>query len=124
MTVFGFPRLLRDSELPLFLLISASAWITPRAFGQANTATVYGTITDGSGGVIPRATVTLTREDTGEKTTKITEETGDFGFNFIPVGVYTLRIDAPGLKSVVNKGIALTPGQQIRQTFAMEVGAV
>ncbi|HYO80910.1 MAG TPA: carboxypeptidase regulatory-like domain-containing protein, partial [Bryobacteraceae bacterium] len=93
-------------------------------WGQANTATVYGTVTDSSGAVVPSAKVTLTREDTGQTSAKVTEESGDFGFTFVPVGVYTLRIDAAGFKSYVSKGIALTPGQQIRQSFTLEVGAL
>ena len=121
MIIFGFARLFRNVALAVILLDGAVDSITPRAFGQANTATVYGTVTDASGAVIPKATVTLTREDTGQTTTKITGETGDFGFKFIPVGDYNLRIEAPGLKSVVNKGIALTPGQQMRQTFALKL---
>jgi outer membrane receptor protein involved in Fe transport len=94
------------------------------ALAQANTATVYGTVTDTSGAVVPRANVTLTRQDTGQTNTKVTEESGDFGFTFVPVGVYTLRIDAPGFKSHISKGIELTAGQQVRQSFTLEVGAV
>jgi len=94
------------------------------ALGQANTATVYGTVTDTSGALVPRANVTLTQQDTGQTNTKVTEESGDFGFTFLPVGVYTLHIDAPGFKSYISKGIELTAGQQMRQSFTLEVGAV
>jgi outer membrane receptor protein involved in Fe transport len=55
---------------------------------------------------------------------KVTEQSGDFGFTFIPVGVYTLRIDAQGFKSYVSKGISLTAGQQLRQSYTLELGAV
>lgn len=117
----------RNSQLTAIagLLLAVCGHITTHiASAQANTATVYGTVADSSGAVVPRATVMLTREDTGQTTTKVTEESGDFGFTFIPVGLYTLRVDAPGFKSHISKGIMLTAGQQMRQTFTLEVGTV
>jgi outer membrane receptor protein involved in Fe transport len=94
------------------------------AWPQANTATLYGTVTDPSGAVIPGANVRLTKQDTQETTTKVAGSSGDFAFTFVPVGIYTLNIDAQGFKSHSSTGITLTAGQQVRQTFTLELGAV
>lgn len=40
------------------------------------------------------------------------------------VGAYRLRIEAPGFKAYEGAGIDLTAGQQVRQTFVLEVGAL
>ena len=97
---------------------------TQTAWSQANTATFYGTITDPSGAVIPGANVKLTKQDTQATLTKTASSSGDFAFTFVPVGVYTLNIDAEGFKSFASTGITLTAGQQVRQAFTLELGAV
>src|SRR5205085_2215794 len=43
---------------------------------------------------------------------------------FVPVGVYTLKIEASGFKSYSAAGLALTAGQQLRQTIKLDLGAV
>src|SRR5262249_27713745 len=49
---------------------------------------------------------------------------GDFTFTFVPVGVYTVRIEAPGFKTHTTTGITLTAGQQAGQTFTVELGSI
>ncbi len=93
-------------------------------WSQANSATFHGTIADSTGAVIPGATVTLTNQNTQATIAQTTGDTGDFAFTFVPVGVYTLRIELMGFKTHVSTGIALTAGQQVRQRFVLEVGEV
>jgi len=90
---------------------------------QANSATLYGTVIDPSGAAIPNATVTLTQQDTQATTTRATGDTGDFGFTFIPAGIYTLRIEAKGFPVYLNKGIVLTAGQEVRQSYRLVLGS-
>src|SRR5262245_14763899 len=94
------------------------------AWSQANSATLYGKVTDPTGSVVPSAVVSLISQETGTTTTKTADENGDFGFTFVPVGTYTLRIEAKGFRPFAATGIALTAGQQARQTFKLELGAV
>ena len=94
------------------------------AWPQANSATLYGTVIDSSGAIIPAALVTLTELNTQAKITKVASADGEFGFTFVPAGTYTMRIDAKGFKSYVGTGLTLTAGQQARQTFTLEVGQV
>lgn len=84
----------------------------------------YGTVTDPTGPVIPGAVVTLTEQNTQATTTKTATDSGDFAFTFVPPGTYTLRIDAKGFKPLTTTGMTLSAGQQLRQTFALEVGPV
>src|SRR5262245_3030306 len=99
--------------------------LAPRmGWSQANSATFHGTVTDPTGAVVPRATVTLTNEDTQAPLVTTTGDGGDFAFTFVPAGVYTLRIELRGFKSHISTGIRLTAGQQARQSFAIDVGEV
>ncbi len=107
----------------LFVLTLIVGW-TGTSWAQVTTANFYGTVTDPTGAVIPDATVTLIHEGTRATVTKTTNIGGEFVFDFLRVGGYTLRIEARGFKRYESKGIELTAGQQIRQTFVLEVGAV
>jgi outer membrane receptor protein involved in Fe transport len=108
----------------LIWTIICGAFLFNQAAAQVTTATLYGLVTDASGAVVPGANVTLTNEQTGETLHKVSGTTGEFEFDFLRVGAYTLRIEAQGFKTYESKGIALTAGQQARQSYQVEVGSV
>jgi outer membrane receptor protein involved in Fe transport len=91
---------------------------------QVTTGSFYGSVTDTTGGVVPAAAVTLTHNDTGASVAAVTDAAGEFGFEFLRVGSYTLRIEKPGFKKFEGKNFALTAGQVIREQFTLDVGAV
>src|SRR5262249_27743938 len=91
---------------------------------QVTTATVYGTATDPSGALIPGAVVTLRHLQTGAALTKVTGDRGDFQFDFLRVGTYTIQIEAKGFKRFQSSGFDLTAGQSVRQTYPLQVGDV
>ena len=107
-------------EIGLFLLCASAG----SALAQVTTATFYGIVTDPTGAVVPGAAVTLTHEGTSTAAARITDAAGEFGFDFLRVGAYTLQIEARGFKKFESKGIELAAGQAVRQTFALEVGAI
>lgn len=92
------------------------------AWSQANSATFHGTVTDPAGALVSGAKVTLTNENTGAAMSTATNDSGDFVFTFVPVGVYTLRIEVPGFKAYANTGVGLSAGQRVLQTFTLEIG--
>ena len=73
---------------------------------------------------MPGVAVTLTHQGTGATFTKNTNEVGEFIFDFLRIGSYTLRIESPGFKKFESVGIELASGQTVRQTFVLQVGAV
>jgi hypothetical protein len=92
--------------------------------GQVTTATFYGIVTDTTGGVIPGATATLTNIGTGATLTRQTDASGEFGFTFLAVGTYRLRIEAAGFKALEGRDIVLGAAQNIRRSYTLEVGEV
>jgi len=106
------------------LLVAGLMFTPTECLGQVTTATFYGVLTDPTGAVIPAATVTMTHERTGASTTKTTDQAGEFAFEFLRVGTYTLNIQAQGFKTYEATGIELTAAQKVRRTFVLELGAV
>ncbi|MEJ7606249.1 MAG: carboxypeptidase-like regulatory domain-containing protein [Bryobacteraceae bacterium] len=92
--------------------------------GQVTTATFYGIVTDSSGARIPSATVSFVHEETGAVTKKTADSSGEFAFDFLRVGNYTVRIEAPGFKSYAGTDTELSAAQTVRRTFALTIGAV
>ncbi|HXJ38691.1 MAG TPA: carboxypeptidase regulatory-like domain-containing protein [Bryobacteraceae bacterium] len=104
-----------------FLVVSC-ALFTGLVSAQVTTATLYGVIQDPSGAVVPGAAVTMRNEGTAAVYRKVADTSGEFGFDFLPPGSYTLRIEGSGFKAQETTGITLTAGQQTRQTHQLEIG--
>jgi len=98
--------------------------ISTAAVAQVITANFYGTVTDPAGAVVPGASITLIHEATSTTTTRLSSATGEFGFDFLRIGAYTLRIEAQGFKRFESRNITLAAGQSVRESFGLEVGAL
>src|SRR5258705_5236181 len=94
------------------------------ALAQRTTATLGGVVTDSAGGVLPGALAELTNEGTGAVASQVADARGEFLFNFIPVGSYTLRISLSGFSTLEATRIAIGAGQNSRRTYALGVSAV
>jgi len=76
----------------------------------AQEATISGTLTDTTGGVLPGVTVTAQHEATGNVFLGVSDGTGAFNIP-VRVGPYTLTAELPGFTTVVQSGINLLVGQ-------------
>ena len=93
-------------------------------FGQAITGSITGTVHDSSGAAITSANITLTETLTGVQRKSVTNDRGDFVFNSVPPGAYTVRIEANGFKAVQIPDINLTASEQLPlPPTSLEVGA-
>lgn len=113
-----------NAMLPALILGAALLVTVDTALAQPNSATFYGTVADPTGAVVPGANITLTNQETQSALTKTSSSSGDFAFAFVPSGTYTVRVDAAGFKAYVRTGFTLSAGQQVRQTFELELGPV
>ena len=67
-----------------------------RAWAQATTATLVGTVTDTTGAALGHATVAITNESTGQTYTGQTNESGNYEFTLLPPGVYSIKVADQG----------------------------
>ena len=88
------------------------------------TATLVGTVTDSSGGVISNVAVTVTNVDTLVVTRGLTNSDGAYYLPFLNVGTYRLVMEAPGFKRYEQSGLILNAGEEPRIDVKLEVGAV
>ena len=90
---------------------------------QVTTADLVGRVTDTSGGVLPGATVTLTNEGTRDVRVAATGDGGDYVFNLLPIGSYTVAVTLQGFGSQSTK-VTLSAGDRVRFDTKLQVGLV
>lgn len=91
------------------------------AWGQS-TATLQGTVTDSARGVVPGAEVVAQSPATGLRRQAVTDDSGTYFFNFLPVGRYLVTVEMPGFKIARQSNVLLEIGQIRTLDFRLEVG--
>lgn len=112
------PRLCVFSAFFLLLLAAPLA-----ASGQQTLGSLSGTISDPTGAVVANAKVTLTDEQTAATRPSTSNAAGNYSFQALPIGTYSLSIEASGfdtqkvdhIRVQANRtgtlNVKLTPGQ-------------
>lgn len=93
-------------------------------FGQGTTSRVVGSVTDPSGAAVPGAKVRLLNEATGVEFTTTAADSGNYQFEAIQIGFYTVEIEATGFKRFVAKQNQLTVGNPMTVNASLQVGGV
>ncbi len=94
------------------------------AVAQTTTGSIVGTIADPTGAVVANAAVTATNVDTGATTKTTTDSSGNYVVTPLPVGRYSVTIEAHGFKKSVNEGITLNVQDRIGVNVVLEVGQI
>ncbi|MBI2220752.1 MAG: TonB-dependent receptor [Acidobacteria bacterium] len=88
------------------------------------TATMLGTVTDNSGGVLPGATVTIKHTGTEQVHAAVTDGQGRYRVPQLPIGPYEIRSEMEGFKTQIRQNIQLTVGAEVVINFTLEVGSL
>src|SRR5438128_9986161 len=92
-------------------------------FAQTSTATIFGTVRDTSGALVPGVSITVKHTESGQTRTVVSGERGGYNVPVLPVGAYEITTTMPGFKQVVRSGINLVIGQEAVVDLTLEVGA-
>jgi hypothetical protein len=123
--MFDCKKLLRTLLLgvaPTAIVLALSA-VPPSAYAADVNARIRGTVTDPAGAVIPNVTVTATNQASGVKYTTTSQANGEYLFQQLPIGTYTISASAPGFKSYSASGIVLNIDQEYVETVKLSVGS-
>jgi hypothetical protein len=91
------------------------------ARAQSVYGSVFGTVTDTSGAVVPGATVTVTDEAKGTVETVVTNESGDYSASHLVPDTYDLKVEVKGFKGFVSKGIVVLADTAPRVDVSLQV---
>jgi hypothetical protein len=105
----------------LFLLSLLTA---NTALSQAVNATLVGTITDASGGAVPKAQILITETNTGINKTGVANESGNYIFPDLPPGTYSVTAEHPGFKKETRRDIEVLVNSNTRVDLKLMPGNV
>ena len=85
---------------------------------------MHGVVTDQSAGAMPGVTVTLASPALLVPQTTVTDASGSYHFEQLPVGVYKVTFDLSGFRQYIRENIQITPGFSAEVKVQMSVGAI
>lgn len=92
------------------ILVLALSLLSAVVSGQSGTGTLRGTVTDPSGAAILGATVAITPSQGATKTTSTNAE-GAYELRGLAVGIYKVKIAAPGFQDFEKNDLVISSGQ-------------
>jgi hypothetical protein len=104
------------------LIICGILLTSNAAIAQSTNGRLVVTVKDQTGAVIAGATVKITNEGTNQVFDATTNESGNLISPSLPVGRYSVSVEAEGFKKAVSENVKLDVGQEYGITVAMEAG--
>ncbi len=110
---FGFACLLM-----LLAMLSAAY-----AQGVGAAAGIKGTVTDASGGAMPKANVVAEDAEKGIRRSTVTDSSGEYRFTGLPPATYNVTVALSGFQTEVQKGLVVTVGQTAILDFHLKLAS-
>jgi len=111
--------ILREALGGVFIIVLSCSSVLAQA-----TAQISGTAKDQSGAVLPGVEIRATQTDTGITRDAVTNETGSYVLQNLPIGPYRLEATLPGFRTYAQTGIVLQVNSSPAVNVVLEVGQV
>jgi hypothetical protein len=110
------------SWLAVIVMIGGATARTTSA--QVLYGSIAGTLTDETGAMVPKATVTVTNMSTGLSRQATSDEAGYYSIPSLPEGTYDLTVNTSGFRPYVQKGINVSINNVTRVNAVVQVGTL
>jgi hypothetical protein len=95
-----------------------------RLQAQVTTADIVGSVTDTTGAVVADAKVTAKNINTGISRSVVSTASGDYTLNLLPVGAYSVTVEAAHFQGFKQNNINLAAGDRTRVNAQLGVGNI
>ncbi len=106
--------------LAALLLTSTTSPLLAQSFQGG----IRGSVTDGQGGAIAGAKVTLSEDATGSSRSALTNDSGGYDFASLVPSTYTIVAEKPGFKKFERKNVVLGTQENITVDLKLDIGSV
>ena len=94
------------------------------AHAQGAASGIKGTVTDASGGVLPKANVVAEDAAKGIRRSAVADSGGAYLLTGLPPGTYNVSVELPGFGTEIQEGLVVTVGQTVILDFHLKVASV
>lgn len=107
----------------MFVTMLTASLLTPHnAHAQAVYGSIYGSVTDNTGAVVPNATITITDTAKGTSTTTTSNGSGDFTAEHLIPDIYSVTVAGAGFATYEQTNIQVFADASVKVTAALTVG--
>jgi hypothetical protein len=85
---------------------------------------ISGVVTEASGAIVPKGSVTLHDLDRNQTSTTNTDGNGHYEFSQLLPGNYQISVEVSGFKKAVSESLAVSPQSAVRYDCQLQLGAV
>ena len=118
-----FVKHLRTVVILTVVIVVLLLWSQPLAWAQSMFATLSGTVTDPSGGVVVGAQVTVKAMDTTEARKSVSNQDGFFSISTLPAGRYEVTVEMKGFQTWHGTDITLNGADSRAMRIDLKVGS-
>jgi hypothetical protein len=106
----------------IHLLLTAICLLAFKAYGQQDTSTIRGLVTDPSGATVSGVRVTVTDVKTNRAFITKTDSKGEYYAPSLAVSVYTIRLSMQGFRTTDLNGITLHANETLAENATLQMG--
>ena len=107
-----------------FLIIASTSTHEARAQSESGSAAIEGVVHDANGAAIAGAAISVRNAETGLGRTATSGANGDYNVPVLPVGRYTVKVEAKGFGPAERTEVALQVGQATTVDFILKPAAL
>jgi hypothetical protein len=91
---------------------------------QSDRGTITGIVSDSTGAVLPKASVSATNVSKGIVSNTVTNEEGNYTIALLPAGVYLVKVELAGFRTYIREGITIQVAQTVRLDITLQIGEI
>ena len=110
-------RVFRGGLLAVILLVLSAGSANAQGIGS-----IFGKVTDPTGGVLPGVLVTVTGTALQQPLTATSASTGAYQFPTVPIGTYTVKFELSGFKKASRTNVIISSGFNAEIDMKLEIG--
>ena len=115
---------MKNHKVYLLFAFLATVFAVPELRAQVLYGSLIGTVSDQSGAVVPKATVTISNAQTGQIRETTTDSEGRFSLQNVQPGTYEMKVSSAGFRTMARTNVAISINTVTRVPVELEVGQV
>ena len=113
-----------STRLAVFVLVLCAAFISTSSLAQTGgQGAITGTVTDSTGALVPRATVTALNVATGVQTIRISSSDGLYDITPLIPGTYTITVSAKGFETFKQENLTVDAMNALGLNVSLKTGS-